>query len=301
MTEEDAGRYYAAGEVDGFYSAVWGGEDIHTGIYAHAREAVADASRRTVAHTATRIADRLGPGTRVLDLGSGYGGPARYLARTFGCRVTALNISETQNERHRRTNAERGLDDRISVVTGSFQDIPFPAAHFDVVWSQEAFCHSPDRDRLLAEAVRVLRPGGELVFTDVMAAETAGFGQLRDVLARLHVTTLATPRYYQRALTELGLDGVDFEQLDQHLLTHYIRIEEETRSRAAELEGLLGPAYLESLLANLPLWVEACRSGLLRWGVFHARAGSQDGIAPPDSSDSGDPPPARSPLGSPET
>ncbi|MFB7667898.1 SAM-dependent methyltransferase [Kitasatospora sp. NPDC056138] len=266
---ETARRYYGSSEVDGFYSTVWGGEDIHTGSYADEHEPIAAASRRTVERAAAKIVGRLGPGVTVLDLGSGYGGPTRYLAERFGCRVVALNISESQNERHRRTNAERGLDRLVEVVTGSFQDIPFPDGRFDVVWSQEAFCHSPDRTRLLAEVVRVLKPQGDLVFTDVMAADGVPPETLRTVVARLEVSALAAPGYYREQIARLGLTRVDFEDDSEQLLTHYRRLEEETRRRAAELRDVVGPGYLAGLLENLPLWVDACRAGRLSWGIFH--------------------------------
>ncbi|MFE3179504.1 SAM-dependent methyltransferase [Streptomyces violascens] len=268
---ESARRYYDTSDVDAFYAKVWGGEDIHTGIYTHDREPVADASRRTVETAAAKLADRLTPGCTVLDLGSGYGGPARHLAGEFGCRVVALNISEGQNDRHRKTNAERGLDGLIEVVAGSFQDIPFPAERFDVVWSQEAFCHSGDRERLLSEAVRVLKPGGVLVFTDLMAADSAPPGALRPVVARLGVEEFATPSFYLRQLAALGLTHVEFDDRSDQLLTHYLRLTEETRSRATELSDVISPAYVESLLENLPLWVDACREGHLSWGIFTCR------------------------------
>ncbi|MEV6775542.1 SAM-dependent methyltransferase [Streptomyces syringium] len=265
-----ARRYYDTGDVDAFYDAVWGGEDIHTGIYAHEHEPVAKASRRTVEKTADKVAERLGPDRTVLDLGSGYGGATRYLAERFRGQVVALNISESQNERHRRTNAERGLDNLIQVVTGSFQEIPFPEAHFDVVWSQEAFCHSGDRETLLKEATRVLKPGGELVFTDVMAADDTPAEALRPVVARLEVTALATPSFYREQMLELGLRDVEFDDRSEQLLTHYLRLTEETTRRAAELQDVISPAYVKSLLENLPLWVEACRNNHLSWGIFHA-------------------------------
>jgi sarcosine/dimethylglycine N-methyltransferase len=270
---EAARRYYGTDDVDAFYASVWGGEDIHTGIYAHEREAVADASRRTVERAAAKVAGRLGPGSTVLDLGSGYGGPARYLAGRFGCRVVALNISVPQNERHRRTNAERGLDGLIEVVTGSFQDIPYPAGHFDVVWSQEAFCHSPDRHALLGEAARVLAPEGELVFTDLMAADTTPPQRLRPVVSRLEVDAFATPGFYRRELAALGLTDLVFDDHSEQLLTHYVRLTEETRRRTDELRTTISPDYLDGLLENLPRWVTACREGLLSWGIFNCRRG----------------------------
>ncbi|GAA0491490.1 SAM-dependent methyltransferase [Streptomyces stramineus] len=268
---EAARRYYDTSDVDAFYATLWGGEDIHTGVYAHEGEPVAEASHRTVDRIAAKAAERLGPGTTVLDLGSGYGGPARRLAEIFHCRVVALNISGTQNERHRKTNRERGLDDRIDVVTGSFEDVPYPDAHFDVVWSQEAFCHSGDRERVLSEAVRVLKPRGDLLFTDLMSADDTPPAALRAAVARLNVTALATPAFYRERLTGLGLAQVEFEDLSEHLLTHYLGLIEETGRRARDLQDVISPAYVDNLLENLPLWADASRTGHLRWGIFHAR------------------------------
>lgn len=120
---EDLARdYYETSDVDTFYAHVWGGEDIHTGIYTQAGEAIADASRRTVERVADKVADLLTPEAAVLDMGSGYGGPARYLAATFGCRITALNISESQNRRHRAVNTERGLHAGLGLPHVDFDD-----------------------------------------------------------------------------------------------------------------------------------------------------------------------------------
>ncbi|MEV4443168.1 methyltransferase domain-containing protein [Streptomyces sp. NPDC049577] len=278
MTENQARRaadvaraYYDTGDVDGFYAHAWGGEDIHVGLYEHEREAVGAASGRTVDHLAAKAADVLGPGSTVLDLGSGYGGAARRLAGRFGCRVVALNISEVQNRRHRELNAERGLDHLIEVVTGSFNEIPSPGARFDVVWSQEALCHSGDRALTLREAARVLRPGGRLLFTDIMAAEDAPAAELRPLEERLTVADLATPAFYHGLLPGLGLTDVEFDDLSEHMLTHYLRLEEEVGRDGPGLAGAVSDGYRARLRENLPLWSAACRKGHLRWGTFAAR------------------------------
>ncbi|MFF4948352.1 SAM-dependent methyltransferase [Streptomyces chattanoogensis] len=270
-SEEATHSYYETADVDAFYDAVWGGEDIHTGIYTHDDESIATASHRTIEQAADKVSDLLSAGSTVLDLGSGYGGAARYLAEHFGCRVFALNLSETQNERHRATNAKRGLDGLIEVVTGSFHDIPFPDGRFDVVWSQEAFCHSGDRTRLLSEAVRVLNREGAMVFTDLMAAEETPAETLYPAVSRLGVDALATPDFYRKALAGLGLSRTDFDDRSNQLITHYERITAETRRRQEELRGIISPAYVDGLVANLPLWVDAAHRGHLRWGIFHCR------------------------------
>ncbi|MFF7019924.1 SAM-dependent methyltransferase [Streptomyces klenkii] len=266
-----ARAYYNSADVDGFYSSVWGGEDIHTGVYEHPDEPVLRATQRTDAQVAARVADLLGPGRTVLDLGSGYGGAARHLARTYGCRIVALNISDVQNRRHRELNTRHGLDTLIDVVAGSFHDIPAPDGRFDVVWTQEALVHSGDRAHMLAEAVRVLAPGGGLVLTDVMAADDTHQDALRPVCERLHVTDLATPDFVREQLTGLGLGQVHFDDLSENLLPHYTRLTEEVQRRGQELTGTVGEEYVERLRKNLPLWVHACKNGLLSWGIFHAR------------------------------
>ncbi|MEU9119283.1 methyltransferase domain-containing protein [Streptomyces sp. NPDC048506] len=268
--DETTRRYYETGDVDAFYDAVWGGEDIHIGIYAHADEAVADASHRTVQHTADQVADLLGPDATVLDLGSGYGGSARALAERFGCRVVALDLSEEHNGRHRAANARRGLDGLIDVVTGSLLDLPYEAGRFDVVWSLEVLCHVADREAALDEAVRVLKPDGGLVFSDIMVAEEAPVEAVRPALSRLGVQTLATPSRYLEHLSELGLKA-RFDDRTGDVATHYARLDAEVHRRAAELRRTISPAYVDDLLANLPLWTDITRRGLLRWGLFHAR------------------------------
>src|SRR5690606_41473024 len=64
------------------------------------------------------------------------------------------------------TTLFRSLEDRITVHDGSFEEIPFQAACFDYAWSQDSLLHSGDRARVLAEIDRVLKPGGEVIFTD---------------------------------------------------------------------------------------------------------------------------------------
>ena len=84
---ERAEAYYDSSEADAFYQTIWGGQDIHIGIYRDDSEPIADASRRTVNTMAARLVG-VNQTARILDLGAGYGGSARCLANRFDCRVT---------------------------------------------------------------------------------------------------------------------------------------------------------------------------------------------------------------------
>ncbi|WP_435833455.1 glycine/sarcosine N-methyltransferase [Streptomyces cacaoi] len=269
-----ARSYYNSPDADAFYSSVWGGEDIHVGVYTGDEEPIADASRRTVEQMAEGLG--LTEDSVVLDLGSGFGGSARYLADTYGCRVRALNLSEVENQRHRELNSVRGLTGRIEVVDGSFEDIPFPANSVDVVWSQDAFLHSGDRLRVLEEIRRVLKPGGRLVFTDPMAADGTSLADIQPILDRIHLDDMGSPGFYTRELTRLGFvaqqhKGAEggFEDLREQLVTHYGRVLQETERQEAEgLGQKVSSDYLTQMKKGLTHWVEGGRARRLTWGIF---------------------------------
>ncbi|WP_442815600.1 glycine/sarcosine N-methyltransferase [Streptomyces sp. NBC_01795] len=269
-----ARSYYNSPDADAFYSSVWGGEDIHVGIYEGPQEPIADASRRTVERLASGLG--LGKESTVLDLGSGFGGSARYLAETFGCRVQALNLSEVENQRHKELNSIRDLTDRIEVVDGSFESIPFPDSSVDVVWSQDAFLHSGDRLRVLEEVRRVLKPGGSLVFTDPMAADGTETSAIQPILDRIHLDDMGSPGFYTRELTRLGFApvphegaGGGFEDLRTQLVTHYGRVLEETERQEAEgLAAKVSSEYLAQMKKGLTHWVDGGEQRQLTWGIF---------------------------------
>lgn len=263
---ELAERYYDSGDADAFYHAIWGGEDIHVGCYESPTEPIADASRRTVEAMARLCTvDR---NTRVLDLGAGYGGAARYLASTYGCEVTCLNLSETQNARNRELTQRAGLSGKVEVEHGSFEDIPRSDKSYDLVWSQDAILHSSQRDKTLAEAGRVLRRGGALIFTDPMQADDCPEGVLKPVLDRIHLSSLGSFAYYRRQLTQLGFVEDQVVRLTPQLVRHYTRVREELRGRREELSGRVSPEYIERMDSGLGHWIDAGDSGYLAWGIL---------------------------------
>ncbi len=267
---QTAQEYYNSEDADNFYFAIWGGEDIHVGLYEPKDEPILDASRRTVTRMATRL-QNLDRHTRVLDIGSGFGGPARFLARAYGCRVVALNLSEVENIRHREMNETQGLDPLIEVMDGSFEDIPCEDEMFDVVWSQDAILHSGNRVRVLEEVARALKAGGEFVFTDPMQADDCPEGVLQPILDRIHLETLGSPGFYRETAGRLGLEEVSFEVLTSHLSTHYARVLEESEKREEELLQVVSQEYFERMKVGLQHWVDGGKNGYLVWGIFHFR------------------------------
>lgn len=267
---ETTERYYDSVDADAFYERIWGGEDIHIGLYDAPDAPIARASRKTVETMADRLGD-LGPDTRVLDLGAGYGGSARYLARRFGGPVTCLNLSERQNQRNARLCREAGLDDRVDVRHGDFEKLPFPDASFDVVWSQDAFLHSGRRKQVLAEAARVLVPGGQLIFTDPMQADDCPPGVLGDVYDRIHLDSMGSFAFYRKAASELALEEIAVVELTRHLRTHYARVRSELERQRSVLRMDVDDEFIDHMVAGLSSWIDAADRGWLAWGILHFR------------------------------
>jgi sarcosine/dimethylglycine N-methyltransferase len=259
--------YYNSHDADNFYAIIWGGEDIHIGLYESGNEPILDASHRTVRHMAKKAGD-IDPQQTVLDIGAGYGGAARYLASTFGCAVTALNLSEKENQRNRELNQERELSEKVQVIDGSFEDIPADDQTFDMVWSQDAILHSGHREKVLQECVRVLKPGGRFIFTDPMQADDCPSGVLQPILDRIHLSTLGSPKFYRETLSSLGMIEVSFEEHTQQLINHYSRVLQETQNRQRELEKVVSMDYIERMKKGLQHWIEGGEKGYLCWGIF---------------------------------
>ena len=156
---------------------VWGSEDLHIGQYnsnsGHDTTTIRNASRATVSLIASKISSLEHTSANLLDIGAGYGGASRSLARDRGYRVTCVNISETQNQRNRSFVASEGLSDRVDVIDGDFQSLPIDDHSFDAVLCIDSILHAGDRFQVFKEVDRVLKPGGAFVFSGAIVTTFA--------------------------------------------------------------------------------------------------------------------------------
>lgn len=271
MPTEKTEAYYNSPDADLFYRIIWGGEDIHIGLYTHPTTPIAEASRQTI-HRMLSYLPLLQQRSKVLDLGAGYGGAARQLARLKACRITCLNLSKVENTYNQQRNLESGLDPLIDVVHGNFEELPFADQSFDVVWSEDAFLHSAQKPRIFAEAFRVLRPGGTFIFTDPMQSDDCPPGVLAPILQRLSLTDMASPSTYQALARIHHFRDVQFEDLSPHLTQHYRAVLKKLRHNREELiaRGCSKP-YLDNMERGLTHWVTGGAAGWLAWGIFVLR------------------------------
>jgi ubiquinone/menaquinone biosynthesis C-methylase UbiE len=119
-----------------------------------------------VAHRAQLLLDRIDyqPGWRYLDVGCGVGASACEIAKSCGMDVTGVDVDPKQIEAAKA----RGASPRLRFETMDATQLNFREAEFDIVASSKATHHIPRWEQALSEMIRVLRPGGYLIYTDFM-------------------------------------------------------------------------------------------------------------------------------------
>ena len=150
------------------------------------------AATDTLAHLAN-----VGRSSHVIDVCSGLGGPARYFAHHYGSRVTGIDLNQSRVDGAVRLTKMVGLEGKVSFHLANALSTALPSAEFDSLISQEAFCHIPNKPKLLTECVRILKPGGLIAFTDILegaSMTTPVTERLRQEMAFMELNTLDSYR-----------------------------------------------------------------------------------------------------------
>lgn len=155
----------------------------------------------------------IGPGTRVADFCAGLGGPARYFAFRYGADVTGIELTPARVAGAAQLTRLVGLEDRVRVVEGNVMAAPLADASMDVVVSQEALLHVPDRRRALGEAFRILGQGGRLAFTDWIAERPLAADDAALMWDGMAVQPVISASAYRELLAGLGFRVVSAEDL----------------------------------------------------------------------------------------
>lgn len=163
-----------------------------------------------------RFADQLGvtANSNVLEVGSGSGGPAVYLAVKRGCRVTGVDINEHGVRNAIELAADRGVADRVDFrVTDAGAALRFSTAGFDAIVSNDAMCHIQPRLAVLREWHRVLRPEGRALFTDAMVITGPVSHEELAIRSSIGFYLFVPPGENERLLQEAGFELLSVEDL----------------------------------------------------------------------------------------
>lgn len=200
--------------LDPWYRRLWG-EHLHHGLWRTGRETVDEATQALVARVAEEAGIR--PGHRVVDLGSGYGATARLLARRWGARVTAVTVSPVQ---HAHAVSVSPPVPGVEYRNADFASAALPEGAFDAVVAIESLSHMDDLDGVLAEACRVLRPGGRLVGCIWLGGRTDGWRSrflAEPIVREGRLARLAPASRYREAMVQAGFEPTSFHDLSRRV------------------------------------------------------------------------------------
>jgi ubiquinone/menaquinone biosynthesis C-methylase UbiE len=210
--------------------------------------------REATVELAARAA--LKPGLRVLDVGSGLGGSARYLAAEHGCRATGIDLTQEYVDTANALAKMVGVDALVNYRRASALDIPEAGGSFDAVWTEHVQMNIADKRRFYGEIARVLTTGGRLIFHDIFR----GHGELHYPVPWADMSSisfLATADEVREILQSVGLRLLDWEDTSARSLEWFTAAVQRMRASGPPPLGihlLMGDtafAKLDNMLRNL--------------------------------------------------
>ena len=193
-------------------------------------------------------------GKAVLDIGCGAGGIDLALATTHGAGfVTGIDVEDPVLTRARALVAEKGLGDRVGLVKVTPGPLPFPPGTFDVVFSKDSIVHIPDKETLMAEVARVLKPGGWFIGSDWLIGSNVISPMMADYIAAEGLDFgMATAARYQAAMAVAGFTDIRITSRNDWYRTEaraeVARMQGETGVRAA---AVVGQEFVDK---NIAIW-----------------------------------------------
>ena len=192
---------------------------------------------------------------KVLDIGSGIGGPARWIAQAFGCHVTGIDLTADFCRAAVALNTATGLTDKVSIVHGSALSMPFADAGFDRAYSQNVVMNIADKVAFYRQARRVLKPGGVLVLSNLARGTGPEPAYPTPWAASAATSFLSTVEATKREIAAAGLRIVSFKAEDS-AASHAAQAAQRLRLEAEGLPALgphliIGPRLLEYRLNSM--------------------------------------------------
>lgn len=195
----------------------------------------------------------LEPGMKVLDVGSGLGGPARTLASEFGCHVMGIDITEDFVKTAEFLTDRFGLSNSVSFSLGNALNLDIRDGTFDCAWSQTTIMNIEDKQRVFQEACRVVRPGGIIALEAIMAGtkEEARFPVLWADTP--DVSFLSTSGNFRQMMDGIGFTELEWKDISRQAIRGFLKQQEAMNNSGVGVHILTtdGPRKVENTKKGL--------------------------------------------------
>jgi ubiquinone/menaquinone biosynthesis C-methylase UbiE len=220
--------------------------------------AVDEFHTRGVESTAELAAKRtFKEGERILDVGAGLGGTARYLAANHGIRVTGIDLTREYVDVAQVLNKAMGLDDKIDFRQGNALDLPFESGTFDAAWTEHAQMNIADKDKFYSEMARVVKSGGEIILNDIYRGNGMDIHYPVPWADTADISHLASEVEAQQAMDQAGLVITDWVENTQEVIDWFkVRMAQMKQNGTPPLGihllmGQQAPVKMQNLVRNM--------------------------------------------------
>lgn len=265
QSDQSAYRAHFDGGVSTLMSQMWGG-NLHMGYFRTPEEPLDRAQMRIKQKIAGLL--ELGPGRKLIEVACGVGTTAVFLAGETGASVDATNISETQLAEAKDRAAQAGLQDRVSFAFGDYHHLDAEAGSYDAWLCQEALLYAHDRQQVFAEARRVVKPGGRILFTDLTLSEALPADERKSLKADIKAPHFWSLDQYDDLVAHLGISLIARHDWGSHAARTFEAVATNIRAKRDNLVALVGEDAVQKAEFRIDRQYRLALTGHLGWCLF---------------------------------
>jgi sarcosine/dimethylglycine N-methyltransferase len=267
MIAADRTRYrsFYDTQLSHLLSAIWG-KTLHMGLFEEPGEPLGIAQQRATDHMAR--AAGLEPGDSVIEVACGVGSTAIHLAGCYGVTVHATNIAEAQLDEAAEHVRAANLSERISLGFADYHELPCPANSYDCWWCQEALLYATDRERVLAEARRAVKPEGLIVFTDLTLSRALADAERQQFGTDIRAPHLWAIDDYDRLLAKIGFTVRERQDWSGHVASTFAVVADNLARVRQEFADRIGEETVRGTEFRVGRQLDMARAGHLGWCFY---------------------------------
>jgi 2-polyprenyl-3-methyl-5-hydroxy-6-metoxy-1,4-benzoquinol methylase len=261
-------NYYSNKNISNFYKDIWGGENIHIGIYDDENLNLIDielikrcSNRKSI--LIYRLINMYSSNSNIHigDFGSGFGGTARMICKNrVNVNIDCYDISKENCIINMTKNLKENVN--ISIYNLSFFNIPTNKNYYDIIISEDVFIHINNKNKLFEEMYRVLKPYGFIIISDIILTDKANKEDIKEVYERIGINNIDSEKSYKKIGEQNGFILCNSIEYQENMLIHYESIKKLTENKLEKTEDY------NKIINGLNNWIKHIKLNNITWNIL---------------------------------